>query len=51
MNLSFRWEVFNITNTAEFANPNSDISNPAVGSITTLTGDPRLMQLTLRLQF
>jgi Carboxypeptidase regulatory-like domain/TonB dependent receptor len=51
LRLSFRWEVFNIANSAQFANPNSDISDPAVGSITTLTADPRVMQLSLRLQF
>jgi hypothetical protein len=50
-NLEFRWEVFNVTNTPEFGQPNNNFSAGAVGSITTLSGDPRVMQFALRLSF
>jgi hypothetical protein len=50
-NLQFRWEVFNLTNTPEFGQPNGNITSGAAGSITTLSGDPRVMQFALRLSF
>ncbi|HTZ89564.1 MAG TPA: TonB-dependent receptor [Alloacidobacterium sp.] len=50
-NLEFRWEVFNVTNTPEFGQPNSNFSSSAAGTITTLSGDPRVMQFALRLSF
>ena len=50
-NLQFRWEVFNLTNTPEFGQPNSNITSGAAGAITTLSGDPRVMQFALRLSF
>ncbi len=50
-NLEFRWEVFNVTNTPEFGQPNSDFSSGAAGTITSLSGDPRVMQFALRLSF
>ena len=49
--LQFRWEVFNLTNTVQFALPNSNISGGTPGVITALAGDPRLMQFALRLKF
>jgi hypothetical protein len=49
--LEFRWEVFNLSNTVQFGKPNSDLSSGAMGSITTLAGDPRIMQFALRLHF
>jgi outer membrane receptor protein involved in Fe transport len=49
--LEFRWEVFNITNTPLFGQPNSNFSSGAAGTITTLSGDPRVMQFALRLGF
>jgi outer membrane receptor protein involved in Fe transport len=48
---SFRWDVFNLFNRANFGNPNSDITGATVGTITTLAGDPRVMQFSLRLFF
>jgi hypothetical protein len=50
-NLQFRWEVFNVSNTPEFGQPNSNVTSGAVGSITTLSGDPRVMQFALRVSF
>jgi len=50
-NLQFRWEVFNLTNTPEFGQPNSNVTSSAVGTITSLSGDPRVMQFALRLSF
>jgi hypothetical protein len=50
-NVEFRWEVFNVTNTPEFGQPNNNFSSGAAGSITSLAGDPRVMQLALRLSY
>jgi hypothetical protein len=51
LGLQFRWEVFNLSNTALLGQPNSNFSSSAAGSITTLSGDPRVMQFALRLAF
>jgi hypothetical protein len=50
-NLQFRWEVFNLTNSVLFAQPDSSLSDSNVGTITSLAGDPRIMQFALRLSF
>lgn len=50
-NLEFRWEVFNVSNTPLFGQPNNNISSGAAGQITTLSGDQRVMQLALRLSY
>ncbi len=50
--LEFRWETFNLANTPQFGLPATNISSPgAVGKITTLAGDPRVMQFALKLVF
>jgi hypothetical protein len=46
-----RWEVFNVTNTPEFGQPQGNITSGGVGSITNLAGDPRVMQFALRVSF
>jgi outer membrane receptor protein involved in Fe transport len=51
MNLEARWEVFNVTNTPEFGQPNGNITSGGAGSITSLSGDPRVMQFALRFSF
>jgi hypothetical protein len=50
-NIQARWEVFNATNTPEFGQPNGNITSGSVASITTLSGDPRVMQFALRVSF
>jgi hypothetical protein len=49
----FRAEAFNLTNTAQFGQPNSlDFTNTTnFSQITTLRGNPRLLQLALKLYF
>jgi hypothetical protein len=51
LKLQFRWEVFNLFNAVLFGQPNSNITSGAAGQITTLSGDPRVMQFALRLSF
>lgn len=50
-NVEFRWEVFDISNTPLFDQPNNSVSSGALGQITNFSGDPRLMQLALRLSY
>src|SRR5262245_539544 len=45
--VEFRWEIFNLFNHANFGNPDLNISNATVGTITT-ADDGRTMQLGLR---
>ena len=49
--IEFRWEVFSLTNTAQFGRPSSDLSSGAVASITSLAADARIMQFALRFHF
>ncbi|MBK5256288.1 MAG: TonB-dependent receptor [Vicinamibacteria bacterium] len=47
-----RWDVFNAFNRVNFGLPERNISSAATfGSISSLGGDPRLMQVSLRLTF
>jgi hypothetical protein len=50
-NMEARWEVFNVTNTPLFGQPQGNITSGSVASITTLSGDPRVMQFALRLSW
>ncbi|HEX4039718.1 MAG TPA: carboxypeptidase regulatory-like domain-containing protein [Acidobacteriaceae bacterium] len=50
-NVQARWEVFNVTNTPEFGQPSGNITSGGVASITSLAGDPRVMQFALRVSF
>jgi hypothetical protein len=53
----FRWEVFNVTNHPNFANPSggsptNDVSSPLFGRIqATIPNNERVMQFSLRVQF
>jgi Carboxypeptidase regulatory-like domain/TonB-dependent Receptor Plug Domain len=50
--LTFRWEVFNMLNRSNFANPSNDVSTPSTfGVISGLTVNPRIMQYALKLEF
>jgi hypothetical protein len=49
--LQFRWEVFNLTNTVLFGQPSNNFGSRSAGTITSLSGDPRVMQFALRLAF
>ena len=48
---TLRWDVFNLFDRANFGNPNSDITGANVGTISSLAGDPRAMQFSVRLHF
>ncbi|HEY3626187.1 MAG TPA: TonB-dependent receptor [Terracidiphilus sp.] len=50
-NLEARWEVFNVANHALFGQPSGDASSGGVASITNLSGDPRVMQFALRVNW
>jgi hypothetical protein len=47
--VEFRAELFDVTNTPAFAQPNGSFGSPAFGSITGITTDPRVVQFALRL--
>jgi outer membrane receptor protein involved in Fe transport len=48
---TLRWDVFNVFNRANLGNPNADITSSTAGVISTLSGDPRVMQFAVRLTF
>jgi hypothetical protein len=50
--LEFRAQAFNITNTPNFANPGSDVGTSSTfGSITTSVGNPRILQFVAKVTF
>lgn len=49
--LELRWEVFNAFNTPQFGLPERNRSSPSVGRISTLAGDPRVMQFAVKLHY
>jgi TonB dependent receptor len=49
--IDFRAEMFNFTNTPHFALPNATMNSPQEGKITSTVGNPRLIQLALKLVF
>jgi hypothetical protein len=52
VSMTFRWEVFNVFNWSNFANPAGDVSSPSTfGKITAMSVNPRIMQFGLKLEF
>jgi hypothetical protein len=50
--LEFRWDIFNLFNNVNFANPSGDISDGTdFGTIINTIGGPRVMQFGLKLKF
>jgi hypothetical protein len=49
--VQFRTEAFNLFNTPQFGLPNASIGAPNAGTITSTVGNPRQLQLALRVQF
>ncbi len=49
--LQYRAEFFNVFNTPQFGLPNDTIGNPSAGTITSIVGNPRQVQMGLRLAF
>ena len=49
---SLRWDVFNVFNTVNFGLPNHNLADlTTFGTISSLSGDPRIMQLAARIVF
>jgi hypothetical protein len=49
VDMELRGEIFNITNTPAFSQPNGSFGSAAFGSITSTTTDPRVAQFAIRL--
>jgi hypothetical protein len=48
---TLRYDVFNLTNHTNLGNPNADVTATSRATITSLAGDPRSMQFSVRLEF
>jgi hypothetical protein len=54
VNLEFRGEALNATNTAHFGNPGATVGSGSFGTITSTAGsmaDSRILRVALRLKF
>jgi len=51
MDLEFRAEIFNLTNTPAFGQPNGVLGNAAFGTIISTAADPRVIQFGLKANF
>ena len=49
--LEFRWDMLNMFNNTHFGLPDHDVSSKTFGQITSLAGDPRIMQFALKFYF
>ena len=50
-NLQLRIEAFNVLNSVQFANPDTNLYDPNFGAIFSTQGNPRQIQLSLRYHF
>jgi hypothetical protein len=50
VNVELRVDAFNLFNTVEFSNPDTNIGDPSFGQISN-TADPRIMQVALHVKF
>jgi len=46
-----RWDIFNMFNRTNLGLPDRNIASATAGVISTLAGDPRVMQLSVRMAF
>ncbi|HSM86726.1 MAG TPA: TonB-dependent receptor [Candidatus Limnocylindrales bacterium] len=51
INLQLRTEIFNLTNTPAFAQPNGGLGSPGFGSISSTITNPRVVQLGAKVVF
>jgi len=51
LNVQFRAEAFNLTNTPVFSSPNTNVESGAFGTVTGQSNGPRTIQLGLKLLF
>ncbi|MCO6512689.1 MAG: TonB-dependent receptor [Aridibacter famidurans] len=52
MELELKWDIFNVFNLVNFANPNADLSDETdFGKITRTVGAPRVMQFGAKVRF
>jgi len=51
MKMEIRGEAFSFTNTPQFSNPTTDVSNSNYGYITGVSGGARGMQLGAKVSF
>lgn len=51
VHMQFRWEVFNVSNSPQYADPVNGIDNPDAGKVQSIVNTPRQMQFALRLAF
>ena len=46
--IEYRFEAFNLFNATHMANPVTGLTNPNRGKITRTDGDPRILQMALK---
>jgi hypothetical protein len=51
LNATLRWDIFNLFNRTNLGLPDRNIASATAGVISTLAGDPRVMQLSVRVAF
>jgi hypothetical protein len=51
LTFQFRVEAFNVMNHPQFGQPNATIGSAPAGTISSIVGNPRQVQLALRMQF